>query len=65
MRTGEVKTDGITTDLKTVFEHNYVVAHPQATQSEIDAAMAEYVSTAGDKVTQILDDLNKQSESAQ
>ena len=32
---------------------------------DIDAAMAEYVSTAGDKVTQILDDLNKQSESAQ
>ncbi|MBR0148104.1 MAG: ABC transporter substrate-binding protein [Lachnospiraceae bacterium] len=33
---------------------------------DIDEAMAEYVSTVGDKVTQILDDLNSQSgESAQ
>ncbi len=33
---------------------------------DIDAAMAEYVSTVGDKVTQILEDLNSQSkESAQ
>ena len=44
-RTGEVKTDGVESSLKLIFEKNYKELHPDATQQEVDNAMAEIFTT--------------------